>query len=910
MDVTTENDFHLKDRVNDINDETPDVLLKDSHSTRSGISKVSLRLPFKSESFKAQSLLARFHSSRKSESGIKSELKTVNNGSGLGFGRGWNRHKQGHNIDVLHCAGLEPGNTSASLPDDLHQNSNVSVNLSSPTAVINVCRSKGDDSETVSGCVTEESPFLPPGGQRATESWFDTWPGQPKKLKSLRKRLLTSGTNKNNSGPVNGVENHEGGEESKESSCLLPKDVNADRNEECDLPRNSDRVQEDTEPEMNSRLPDVTGHHVSLDALLESLPLVYDPSTRQLCLGTSKKGQNELSSKRMSNTSLPDYDILPEKQSLDSRKDYSILKENHEESQREALLKTSDTGEAPLPKPLEIIQEADENGETVRLIDKSTSQSGNVSGSSSLERGNYESPRNSLQRVGTNNSLSITDASSFSSLSSSNTELSAYSASDSAVCLGSHQSDTGSLRDFVLTDNDGKTKKKGITDFFTRNLFSWRHKDGSTGKTSEDTSSTSSSPIPSSPVASSSPGWRIFSRPMNRATRSPDLQIRNSEVEAGSAGLIMENRPTNLPAKTAYEQLKHKQEYQQMVSAAKKKELRDAKERKKAQATLQRQEEQLAIAVATWNSDILPKWDTMHTHKKCRELWWQGLPSCVRGKVWKLAIGNDLNVTPQLYNILVQRSMEKLVSLSECGSMASQEDVTSDCGDQEGTIDLIRLDVSRTFPHLCIFQKGGPYHDPLHNILGAYACYRPDVGYVQGMSFLAATLLLNMDETDAFISFSNLLNRPAHMAFFRVDQPMMCAYYQTFEELLAANLPHLADHLRNIKVTPDLYVLDWLLTVFARPLPLDAAVRIWDVYLRDGEEFLLRAAIGILKLYETVLTNQECTATAAQFLTRLPDDLCADALFRAIASVRTSAHKRTFTHILQAHMDAVAPSTV
>lgn len=37
--------------------------------------------------------------------------------------------------------------------------------------------------------------------------------------------------------------------------------------------------------------------------------------------------------------------------------------------------------------------------------------------------------------------------------------------------------------------------------------------------------------------------------------------------------------------------------------------------------------------------------------------------------------------------------------------MASQEDVTSDPGDQEGTIDLIRLDVSRTFPHLCIFQK-------------------------------------------------------------------------------------------------------------------------------------------------------------------------------------------------------------
>jgi hypothetical protein len=29
---------------------------------------------------------------------------------------------------------------------------------------------------------------------------------------------------------------------------------------------------------------------------------------------------------------------------------------------------------------------------------------------------------------------------------------------------------------------------------------------------------------------------------------------------------------------------------------------------------------------------------------------------------------------------------------------------------------------------LCL--QGGPYYDLLHSLLGAYACYRPDVGYV------------------------------------------------------------------------------------------------------------------------------------------------------------------------------------
>lgn len=35
-------------------------------------------------------------------------------------------------------------------------------------------------------------------------------------------------------------------------------------------------------------------------------------------------------------------------------------------------------------------------------------------------------------------------------------------------------------------------------------------------------------------------------------------------------------------------------------------------------------------------------------------------------------------------------------------------------------------------PHLlpCACVQGGPYHDVLHSVLGAYTCYRPDVGYV------------------------------------------------------------------------------------------------------------------------------------------------------------------------------------
>lgn len=48
---------------------------------------------------------------------------------------------------------------------------------------------------------------------------------------------------------------------------------------------------------------------------------------------------------------------------------------------------------------------------------------------------------------------------------------------------------------------------------------------------------------------------------------------------------------------------------------------------------------------------------------------------------------------------------------------------------------------------------------------------------VQGMSFIAAVLILNLEEADAFIAFANLLNKPCQLAFFRVDHSMVCTVF-------------------------------------------------------------------------------------------------------------------------------------
>ncbi|KAK7070179.1 hypothetical protein SK128_003044 [Halocaridina rubra] len=459
MDDTPENDLIPKEKGNaGKSDSSSDVFLKDSSCSRGNIPRVSLRLPFKSETFKAQSLLARFHSSRKSESGIKSDIRTFNS-PWSGFRRGGNNPKLDTNPDSV----SETEITSASLPDDLNEKSDVLSDTS-------ICSSKsgpesalcegGNKTETVF-LSKEDAPFLPPEGQKSSESWFGTWPGRPRKLKGLKKRLLPSG-GKNTS---DAVDKKNGKLQAGEGNLSLDLDTLCDKFDQRNALEGPENGKFD-EQDMN-RSKKGPAEHVSLDTLLESLPLVYDPTTRQLHVGNAnRKGYHDYTCHKT---------IMLKKKAHDYRSDCKVQDNVNEENlesdrnlfledesqQKEALLNSSEIGDSIFScKHLEIIQEVDENSENARLMNKETPQSGNVSGSSSLERGAFESPRNSLQRASTTNSLSITDASSFSSLSSSNTELSAYSASDSAVCLTSHLSDTSSLRDFNLGEGETRRKEK------------------------------------------------------------------------------------------------------------------------------------------------------------------------------------------------------------------------------------------------------------------------------------------------------------------------------------------------------------------------------------------------------------------------------------------------------------------
>ncbi|XP_038700629.1 EVI5-like protein [Tripterygium wilfordii] len=214
----------------------------------------------------------------------------------------------------------------------------------------------------------------------------------------------------------------------------------------------------------------------------------------------------------------------------------------------------------------------------------------------------------------------------------------------------------------------------------------------------------------------------------------------------------------------------------------------------------------------------------------------KGIPDCLRGLVWQLISGSRdlLLMNPGVYEQLVIYE----TSASE--------------------LDIIR-DISRTFPsHVFFQQRHGPGQRSLYNVLKAYSVYDREVGYVQGMGFLAGILLLYMSEEDAFWLLVALLKGAVHApmeGLYLVGLPLVQQYLFQFDQLMKEHLPKLGEHFTQQMINPSMYASQWFITVFSYSFPFHLALRIWDVFLYEGVKIVFKVGLALLKYCLDDLTS-------------------------------------------------------
>jgi len=290
---------------------------------------------------------------------------------------------------------------------------------------------------------------------------------------------------------------------------------------------------------------------------------------------------------------------------------------------------------------------------------------------------------------------------------------------------------------------------------------------------------------------------------------------------------------------------------------AKEMEVKEKQEKK----NLEKKEKQRVRLKDIWVKDILPYWHTKKGTNELRELWKKGIPPSLRDQIWTLAIGNRLSITKQYYEINLKKAKALRQLLKGKSDAQVQQFFLEQYGStltKEGSLRLIDLDLPRTFPSLAIFNnKDSPIYENLQNVLDAFVISRPDIGYVQGMSFIAGLFLLYMQPYDAFRCFANVICKMSLIPFFLVNEQQINNRMSLFKVILEANAPKICNQLERERVLPQSYLFKWLLTLFTNVINLDAASRIWDLFYLDGDIILYKAAVAILKIKWDVLQGQD-----------------------------------------------------
>lgn len=163
----------------------------------------------------------------------------------------------------------------------------------------------------------------------------------------------------------------------------------------------------------------------------------------------------------------------------------------------------------------------------------------------------------------------------------------------------------------------------------------------------------------------------------------------------------------------------------------------------------------------------------------------------------------------------------------------------------DATVSLsIDLDVRRTFTGIPYFQEGSRGQVSLGRLLRVYACFDPVIGYVQGMNFLAAVLLFHsVSEEDAFWLFVAMFFRYELRQLFMPGLPGLKHRCGAVQALLAHHTPRVLSLLSDAGITIIMLTSDWILTLFAYTIPLDALSYLWTQFFYEGWSAIYRLIV-------------------------------------------------------------------
>ncbi|XP_033101782.1 USP6 N-terminal-like protein [Anneissia japonica] len=271
---------------------------------------------------------------------------------------------------------------------------------------------------------------------------------------------------------------------------------------------------------------------------------------------------------------------------------------------------------------------------------------------------------------------------------------------------------------------------------------------------------------------------------------------------------------------------------------------------------------------------MIKQWKKYCPSEKLTRRVYKGIPDSLRGNIWIRLL--DINKIKQEQPNIYEKMKKTALIMSP-------------------DIRQIDLDVNRTFRnHIMFRERYGIKQQALFNILAAYSMYNSEVGYCQGMSQIAALLLMYMNEDDAFWALHVLLTDTKHAmhGFFVPGFPKLVRFQSHHDNLLKKLMPKVKKNLDKLDIGPTLYSMKWFFQCFLDRVPFPLTLRLWDCFMLDGDRVLTAMSYTLMKMHKKAMMRKEMEDVVGYLQEDLsknfgfPDDVVIDALQECIAELK------------------------
>nr|XP_054392819.1 TBC1 domain family member 3G-like isoform X3 [Pongo abelii] len=218
---------------------------------------------------------------------------------------------------------------------------------------------------------------------------------------------------------------------------------------------------------------------------------------------------------------------------------------------------------------------------------------------------------------------------------------------------------------------------------------------------------------------------------------------------------------------------------------------------------------------------MLGEWETYKHSTKLIDRVYKGIPMNIRGPVWSVLLNiQEIKLkNPRKYKIMKEK-----------GKRSSEH------------IHQIDLDISGTLrKHIFFRDRYGAKQRELFYILLAYSQYNPEVGYCRDLSNIAALFLLYLPEEDAFWALVQLLASERHslQGFHSPNGETVQGLQDQQEHVVPTSQPKIMWHQDKEGLRGQCSSLGCLIRTLIDGISLGLTLRLWDVYLLEGEQVLM-----------------------------------------------------------------------